>query len=636
MRRFRQILTCCVWVIIGFSVTWFTGFVDWIEEISDSIPVSMEAFKTMLLEEAYTNPDFIALVDTAQARIDLQDLSQSFIQLEEQYQRVAEQQAVIEEQYGNVQESIERILHESSRVKQQVHETLTQIALLRRKVELLREWIHDIHNDYQKTREDLKAYTRFLYYLFNNYYWRWSNNNDISLFIKSDNIAKSLVMQDSVMIMTAHIQTLMDTMKEKQQQYAQAIFELHRTQMVYREAWKLLEKDLESLQQQKSSLYDLLAYLQTTRNLAWSQVSLVRWTQATMAHQINQLRQMTTTWWKALPWTLAADLLQLPDIEDWDKYLTWPIIWIPHITQYFLDQYVLDTTWEEFLWVRFELPQGSHVFAPAPWIVYRVIWEDDMSQAWIIILHKYWYATFYTPMNEIFVEEWALVARGTVIGMSWWQPWTVWAWIDAAYPYLDFSVAKNGQFIDPLRLFDISIYQSQEDLPEAYHHQYIKNMLDRKVIVERLWVMHWNTLLERAYAFLRTYAVWAFADHNLWQDAAYDSGIDPHFGICIWFAETSFRNFKSKNNIWNVWNNDRGDVVEFSSPLAGAKAIFAVFNNRFLGTYNTLNELSRFWNEHWYIYASSPFNRQKNIMECLSAIYGYRIPEDFPFRRTIR
>lgn len=79
-------------------------------------------------------------------------------------------------------------------------------------------------------------------------------------------------------------------------------------------------------------------------------------------------------------------------------------------------------------------------------------------------------------------------------------------------------------------------------------------------------------------------------------------------------------------------NDDSGDTITYESPLAGAKALFNVLNNRYLGGYNTINELSRFGNSDSFIYASSPYNRQKNVMKCLSAIYGYHIPEDFPFR----
>lgn len=84
-------------------------------------------------------------------------------------------------------------------------------------------------------------------------------------------------------------------------------------------------------------------------------------------------------------------------------------------------------------------------------------------------------------------------------------------------------------------------------------------------------------------------------------------------------------------------NNDRGDTVTFDSPLVGVKALFNVLNNQYLGDYYTIDELSRFGNKDGYIYASSPYNRQKNVMNCLSTIHGYNIPEDYPFRmRTMQ
>ena len=70
----------------------------------------------------------------------------------------------------------------------------------------------------------------------------------------------------------------------------------------------------------------------------------------------------------------------------------------------------------------------------------------------------------------------------------------------------------------------------------------------------------------------------------------------------------------------------------FNSPLEGILALYATLNNDYLGEYMTLDQLSRYGNEHGQIYASSSYNRQKNIMECLSSIYGYNVPEDFPYR----
>jgi len=55
-------------------------------------------------------------------------------------------------------------------------------------------------------------------------------------------------------------------------------------------------------------------------------------------------------------------------------------------------------------------------------------------------------------------------------------------------------------------------------------------------------------------------------------------------------------------------------------------------NNAYLGSYHTINQLSRYGNKDGKIYASSPINRQTNVLKCLSQIKGYYIPEDFPFR----
>ena len=55
-------------------------------------------------------------------------------------------------------------------------------------------------------------------------------------------------------------------------------------------------------------------------------------------------------------------------------------------------------------------------------------------------------------------------------------------------------------------------------------------------------------------------------------------------------------------------------------------------NNKYLGNYHTIKQLSRYGNTDGKIYASSPINWQSNVQKCLSKIKGYYIPEDFPFR----
>jgi hypothetical protein len=57
-----------------------------------------------------------------------------------------------------------------------------------------------------------------------------------------------------------------------------------------------------------------------------------------------------------------------------------------------------------------------------------------------------------------------------------------------------------------------------------------------------------------------------------------------------------------------------------------------------LGDYNRIDELSGYGNRNngLPIYASSPFNRQNNVLKCLSTIHGYYIPEDYAYRTGLR
>jgi hypothetical protein len=162
--------------------------------------------------------------------------------------------------------------------------------------------------------------------------------------------------------------------------------------------------------------------------------------------------------------------------------------------------------------------------------------------------------------------------------------------------------------------------------------KYLQDYFAREINLNDIEELAWDTILERRDSFLNKYATGPYRDPSLWYDGAIDTGIDPIFGICIGFAETSFRNFKTTYNIGNVGNDDSGNTVTYGSPLAWVKALYNVLNNRYLWWYFTINELSRFGNSDGYIYASSPYNWQKNIMKCMSAIYAYPVPEDYPFR----
>jgi hypothetical protein len=131
-----------------------------------------------------------------------------------------------------------------------------------------------------------------------------------------------------------------------------------------------------------------------------------------------------------------------------------------------------------------------------------------------------------------------------------------------------------------------------------------------------------------------------YRNRTLWETAAQWHHIDTSFGICIGFAESTLgNNLSTSNNIGNVGNFDDPAVrTALATPLAGVKVIYDTLDNWLLGDYNRIDELSGYGNRdnNLPIYASSEFNRQNNVLKCLSMIHGYYVPEDYPFRTGVR
>jgi hypothetical protein len=143
----------------------------------------------------------------------------------------------------------------------------------------------------------------------------------------------------------------------------------------------------------------------------------------------------------------------------------------------------------------------------------------------------------------------------------------------------------------------------------------------RPIDVSNLSLLKWDTVDVRAQTFLNSYAVWTYRNLAFWDEVVKWTNIDRDMVICIAFAESTLWRFLSTdNNIGNVWNNDRWDRIAYNNPYNGARLIPLTLNNKYLWNYHTIKQLSRYWNEDWKIYASSPINWQSNVQKCLSKI----------------
>lgn len=105
------------------------------------------------------------------------------------------------------------------------------------------------------------------------------------------------------------------------------------------------------------------------------------------------------------------------------------------------------------------------------------------------------------------------------------------------------------------------------------------------------------------------------------------------FALCIARADSwLWKYLKSKNNIWNVGNNDRWQIVEYKTIDDWIEAIYKVLNNSFLGHKQSIWSLSPWWWGNSPFYATSPENWNINVLNCLNTIVNSSINENSKFR----
>lgn len=109
------------------------------------------------------------------------------------------------------------------------------------------------------------------------------------------------------------------------------------------------------------------------------------------------------------------------------------------------------------------------------------------------------------------------------------------------------------------------------------------------------------------------------------------------FIVCVAYADSSLgKALLTKNNPWNVGNNDRWDKQWFDTIEKWVYAIAQTLNNKYLWKKSTLIELSLHeMNKAWIpvdkFYASGK-NRAMNVSNCLWMIHDKDVWLDFNYR----
>lgn len=611
----KAIKTLCSGI---FLLTLFVGSISHAQK-------SYQQTKKDIIQQVYSNEAYLPLIDIRQATIDLNSLQTSLDRIEDQASLREEQQTTIDTRVGQLRIAIATILKDTGTTEKTIKKTLQSLSILKKNIATNEQRMSIIQEDQITHRISLQQYLRFMYSTNNTYSMDDDLVATLRMLLGEVGFAQSLSQKDFVSLLTQQIITLLWVLESNEALVSDLIQTLYGDIQSYSQQWVSLDTHMQYLEQQKTSVYELMAYLQKESIVIDTQVWRIQQTQeelakskTTLEHLVKQPSQIVNT--------ALFKMIEKDDRGLENNFYSWPFVWEPQVKK--RRSKSLDS-------VQFEIEQGTTLYSPAAGIVHEVQRSESSQLWWIVLLHKDWYATFISPVSEVFVESWDLIERWQILWRSWWKPWTWWAWIDSQDAYLDITVKKSGEPIDLLTLLDLSVF-SEEVIVWKYQKDYIQDQWMRQVYVSALGSMEWETLLERAYAFLRTYAKGAFSDPTLWYQWSENTWINPILWMCIWFAETSFKNFKTPNNIGNVWNDDRWRTVTFDTPASWVAALFNVFNNQYLWDYHLLSQLSRFGNDEGFIYASSPYNWQKNTMNCLTSIYGYRVPEDFPFRIPIK
>ena len=109
--------------------------------------------------------------------------------------------------------------------------------------------------------------------------------------------------------------------------------------------------------------------------------------------------------------------------------------------------------------------------------------------------------------------------------------------------------------------------------------------------------------------------------------------VKKELAVCIAWADSHLgRALKSTNNIWNVGNNDRWQVVHYKTIEAWIEAMYKVLTNKYLWHKRSVWSLSVWWGGSKPYYATSPENWNNNVLNCLNTILDPSITDERVFR----
>ncbi len=625
-----------------FSILCFTTIV-WgsfaIAQTANDTQITTDTVTDTSNLDVYQPDQAVSDFDVSTAYTTMQDLQSSVDGLTQQlYDLDAKERSgdVISEKYREVRKEIVKVIQTIDTTTATVSDTLKKIAMYQKLIYVAYQDLTDSREWFKATKEYIETFANFIYKLDNKLYNENTDTiDDVKLIINSDNIPRTLSNDYMVQSMLLQFNDLMTSFTDNEDRQLQLIKKLNQLKIRAKADIEDYSIELEKLQQKKNFLIQFISLYKDDKLQRQVTIDTLFDSTKSVYDKVVELAKDVKKWVYKVDFDMDQKMKELNKIaNDTENYpVAWPIYPIEHILTYFGDVAYQTQYGVPHIGIQIQATQWTPVYATRDGVVYFVADNDDIGINRAMVVHTDGYVSVYEYLNKTIVKPGDIVQRWQLIWYSGGEPGTRGAGFISKWSNLTFILLKDGVAMDPLDILDSSIVKNKDALPNGYQIKYLRDKYARAIDITNLTLMSWSTLLQREDQFLSMYGVGIYKQVPFWDDVVKWTNIDRDVVMCIAFAESTLGRYLSTAwNIGNVGNNDRGDRVPFANAYAGARAIPLTLNNAYLWDYQTIKQLSRYGNKDGKIYASSPINRQTNVLKCLSQIKGYYIPEDFPFR----
>ncbi len=535
------------------------------------------------------------------------------------------------------------VLHDSSKQINDIIQDIRQLSLTQDMLKESNQRVVTLRKETQQTHDEIIHLTRLLYQM-DNEFNDDSIFEDIKLWVKAENSMLATSQQWYVELLIDTLDELTTTLIKQEQEEVSILKQTFAQKEKLKQTIIGHHKQLDSIAGKIEEVEKFINLYEDNKIQFDREMQELFIGREEIEEEIGDIHQLIHQGDFYPEWDYESAkerLFMLIERGSDQSYpLSWPLLPIESIDMYFDDDRYYQQHNAIHQWITLSSSIGNALYASNDWVVIKATSNPGWWINWMLIEHEDTRLTAYIDIYESVVNVGDVVRRGQVIWFAWGNTSSTSTAFVKESAQFTFLVREVSWYVDPLTLLDLSVISNITSIPAVLAWKQQIDFQKRPIDLTSITFMEGETLEERQQSFLDIYARGVYRNRDLWEVAWVNHEIDTTFSICIGFAESTLGNHLSTdNNIGNVGNFDDPSIrTKLSHPLAWVQVIYDTLDNYLLGDYNRIDELSGYGNRNngLPIYASSQFNRQNNVLKCLSMIHGYYVPEDYSFRTWLR